>query len=115
MRQVIYCAGSVLGTIGFLLLVGSFLVWLIGLETLTTFYESNKLVVFSGLAGVGLLVLGIVFSSLAAARSPVASSSRMATGPGAAPEGSLRCGKCQAINDLHAKYCDQCGGDLSVR
>ena len=42
MRKILSYLGSVLGIIGTLLLLGSLIVWQIGLETLTGFYEGNK-------------------------------------------------------------------------
>ncbi len=121
-RRIFYHAGSVFGVVGFLILAGTFAVWLIGLETIKTFYENNKPLVYFALAGVVLLSLGMFFSTLAAGRD------HTATGPGAdavqavppadqrAPsEEGIRCDKCEAVNDPDAKFCDQCGTALAGR
>ena len=114
-RTILSYLGAVLGTIGGILLAGSVFVWKIGMDALTTFYENNTLVVCGALAGISLLVLGIFISSLATGTPSGGANSEMDPAPGTAPEANTRCGKCEAINGLHAKFCDQCGVVLPGR
>jgi hypothetical protein len=62
MRNGLYYAGNVLAGIGALLLVGSLVAWQIGPELLSDIYERARLVLPYLLAGLGLLVLGILLT-----------------------------------------------------
>jgi hypothetical protein len=119
-RRFFYHAGSAFGVIGMLLLMGSFVVWLIGLETIVTFYENNRPLVFCALAGVVLIALGVFFSTVVGGGDLLATrpgtdtvQGASSTDRGAPAEEGVRCGKCEAVNDLDAKFCDQCGTTLA--
>jgi hypothetical protein len=115
MRKVLYHAGSALGVIDKLPLLGCFVVWLIGLETITRFYENKKPLVLCAAAGVVLIGLGILLSALAGGKDLIATAPRTDTAQGASSEGGIPCDNCHATNDLGAKFCDQCGTALAGR
>jgi hypothetical protein len=98
--------GAMLGVIGMLLLIGSGVFWMVGPEAFWEFYEKAKPVLPYFLTGVGLVVLACFLSS-GQGLSAVASGTGPA--PRAEPEGKVTCGKCAALNDGTAKFCNQCG------
>jgi hypothetical protein len=103
-RKVLYYGGNVLGGIGGLLLIGSVVAWMVGPEILSDLYERTKPLVPFLLAGVGLSVLGTLLVALG--HEPGATGTRTAV------DGKIRCGKCAALNDAHAKFCNQCGSPV---
>jgi peptidoglycan/LPS O-acetylase OafA/YrhL len=62
LRTALEVGGTALVVIGMLLIAGSVAVWQFGPEMLTRLYESVKPVVPFFLAGVGLLVLGLILA-----------------------------------------------------
>ena len=98
-RKALFYVGNVLGFIGALLFIGSIVAWQVGPEILSSLYERARPLLPFLLVGLGLLVLGILLSS----------TTGMATLPGAAAREKIPCGKCGALNDVHAKFCNQCG------
>ena len=98
-RKALFYVGNVLGGIGTLLLIGSIAAWQLGPTILSDLYERARPLLPFLLVGLGLLVLGILLSS----------TTGMATVPGAAAKEKIPCGKCGALNDVHAKFCNQCG------
>jgi hypothetical protein len=97
MRKALFYVGNVLGVIGTLLLIGSVAAWQLGPEMLSSLYERARPLLPFLLVGLGLVVLGILLTK------------GIATVPDAAPREKIRCGKCKALNDVHAKFCNQCG------
>jgi hypothetical protein len=103
MRKVSQVVGGILGSIGFLLLIGSIVVWQFGPEKLWSLYEASKPALWFFLAGLVLVVVGFILANIA---SP-------GTAPGAGAESKgAPCNKCAAINVASAKFCNQCGSML---
>ena len=113
MRKIFEYLGNTLGVLGMVLVAGSIAAAVIGRETLSAFYDKNKPLVYCGLAGVGLVTIGILFSVLGGNRDPLSPGPQADAAAGAVPNPSTRCVKCEAINAAHAKFCDQCGRDLT--
>jgi hypothetical protein len=103
-RKFFFYAGNVLAAIGTLLLFGSVFVWWVGPELFAELYEKSKPVLPFLLAGLGFLVLGILLASVMQD-----SQSAARAGPGGTKR---RCGKCEALNDGAARFCNQCGTAL---
>jgi hypothetical protein len=102
--------GGVVLLIGCLLIVGSIVWFVAGPETVEAAYEyvkSLKWALLCFLAGLGLVVVAFVLSP--GLRQPGVSAPGMGPAPGTAPKGGVRCRQCQAPNDEHAKFCNQCG------
>ena len=101
-RKVLEYIGAALGVIGTLLVIGSIVVLIVGPTILSDMYEMTKPVIPFFLAGMGLLILGVL---LAPGRM------KPDTGPsvGGRPAEGIRCGKCAAHNESRAKFCNQCG------
>src|SRR5262245_56280292 len=110
LRKVLEYIGAALGVIGMLLIVGSVIAWQLGPEMLRELYERIRPVVPFFLAGVGLLVLGILLAP--GLRQTNAAATGTGTPAGAAPAGTIRCSKCAADNNGLAKFCNQCGAAL---
>ena len=89
---------NALGVIGTLLILGSAAVWFFGPEMLTWIYERTKPILPFLLAGFGLIVLSCM----------LAPASKGDSSPHAA------CKKCNAMNDVRAKFCDQCGNAIAA-
>src|SRR5947208_6891365 len=104
MRKFLDYFGTFLGVIGMLLLIGSVVVWTVGLEMLSELYEKTRPVLPYFLTGLGLVVLACFLSPNL--RKPDGGPPGTQPDPGTAPEGKLRCGKCEALNDGHAKFCN---------
>src|SRR5262249_48270046 len=92
--------------VGMLLVIGSVVFWMVGPEILSEFYEKTRPVIPYFLTGLGLVVLACFLSP---GQKLTAAASGTGPAPGAAPEGKVRCGQCEALNDGHAKFCNQCG------
>jgi hypothetical protein len=112
MRKVLEHIGTVLGIVGALVAFGSILVWTIGPELLWRQYEGTKPVLPFFLAGVGLVVLGVLLSpTLRKTGAEAPDPERLAKGTVGffGKNGPIHCGKCGAPNDGRAKFCNQCG------
>ena len=99
-RKALFYVGNVLGGIGTLLLIGSIAAWQLGPTILSDLYERARPLLPFLLVGLALLVLGILLTR------------GMATTPNAAPKEKIRCDKCRALNDVDAKFCNQCGSTV---
>jgi hypothetical protein len=111
-RKIRACSGCILGVIGFLLVMGSF-VWLAaGPEPFKVAYEyvtgPNGWVLLCLLAGMCIFVAGLyLLRPDVPVTGPVSGPA-----PGGAPQGKALCAKCRALNDERAKFCNQCGAAL---
>jgi hypothetical protein len=107
-RKKLYLLGNVLGVCGFLLLLGAGVWWAFS-EELMAMYEHprKKWVLFSSLAGLILLMGGIVLASV-----NQSAASSQGNEPGSKPSPSpIACKRCLASNDTHARFCNQCGAE----
>jgi hypothetical protein len=103
MQKVFYYAG-ILATV---LIIGCFVAWQLGPEFLWDMHQRFSPLLPYVHVGLGLLVLGLLLVALG--REPGTANPVPGPGPGAAPQSKVRCHKCQALNDEHAKFCNQCG------
>jgi hypothetical protein len=110
--------GYVLGFLlagGILLVIGSIVAFALGPEKVSELYARSKPILPYFLAGLGLTVLCIVVLNVLwpdLGKSLTATKAGMDTMPSGGPVAEIRCGKCSAVNDGLAKFCDQCGGAL---
>jgi hypothetical protein len=99
MRKVLGYVCVLLLIVGILLFVGSIVAFAAGLDKLAALYEEAKPILPFLLAGLGLIVFVSVLSSVLWPELWK-------------PAGEIRCGKCRALKDGRAKFCDQCGAAL---
>jgi hypothetical protein len=112
MRKFLDYLGTALGFVGVVLVIGSIVVWQVGPEMMSWLYERTKPVLPFFLAGVALIIVACVISPTMRGSNRETSASDAL--PSREPAGDVPCGKCEALNDSQAKFCDQCGAALGA-
>ncbi len=111
MRKLLALGTDVLSVTGLQIVLGCMVAWYFGMKSLSDLYEKTGPLLWLFLAGLGLLLPSVLLSL---ARGANAAAPGRRTTPCPAPEGKIECGKCDARNGEHARFCDQCGAPLCL-